>query len=336
MRGSARTPSPRCSIPRDRPGTPKGVINTQRMLCSNQEMIRTVMPLRRTTSRRSSATGCPGTTRSAATTISASCSTTAARSTSTTAGRCRGHSRPPCEPARRATTVYFNVPRGYEMLVPRLRADDAAAQALLLPLADAVLRRRRRCAAGCGRPPGDGGRRLRRRILLVTGLGATESAPFALCAGANPTMARLRRRARARRRAEAGAGRATSSKGALRGPNITPGYWREAELTAAAFDEEGYYKLGDALALRRSRRSVAGLHLRRPDRRGLQAVDRHVGAASARCASDCSAHFGDLVQEVVIAGHERDEVTALVFPSLRRVAARCAALAALRRGRRAG
>ena len=30
------------------------------------------------------------------------------------------------------------------------------------------------------------------------------------------------------------------------GPNVTPGYWRQPELTAKAFDEEGYYRLGDA------------------------------------------------------------------------------------------
>ncbi len=33
----------------------------------------------------------------------------------------------------------------------------------------------------------------------------------------------------------------------VRGPNITPGYWRQPELTAKAFDEEGFYQLGDAL-----------------------------------------------------------------------------------------
>ena len=33
----------------------------------------------------------------------------------------------------------------------------------------------------------------------------------------------------------------------LRGPNITPGYWKQPELSAAAFDQEGYYKMGDAL-----------------------------------------------------------------------------------------
>ena len=32
----------------------------------------------------------------------------------------------------------------------------------------------------------------------------------------------------------------------VKGPHITPGYWRQPELTAAAFDEEGYYRLGDS------------------------------------------------------------------------------------------
>jgi feruloyl-CoA synthase len=58
-------------------GQPKGVINTQLMLCANQ------------------ATGCRGITRSAATTISASCSTMAARSISTRASRCPARSKRP-------------------------------------------------------------------------------------------------------------------------------------------------------------------------------------------------------------------------------------------------
>src|SRR5262249_56619607 len=35
----------------------------------------------------------------------------------------------------------------------------------------------------------------------------------------------------------------------VRGPNVTPGYWKRADLTAAAFDEEGFYKPGDAVRL---------------------------------------------------------------------------------------
>ena len=44
----------------------------------------------------------------------------------------------------------------------------------------------------------------------------------------------------------------------VRGPNVTPGYWRDAELTRAAFDEEGFYRMGDALALVDRRRSGQG------------------------------------------------------------------------------
>ncbi|MFX5813330.1 feruloyl-CoA synthase, partial [Acinetobacter baumannii] len=32
-----------------------------------------------------------------------------------------------------------------------------------------------------------------------------------------------------------------------RGPNVTPGYWRAPEQTAEAFDEEGYFRSGDAV-----------------------------------------------------------------------------------------
>ena len=33
----------------------------------------------------------------------------------------------------------------------------------------------------------------------------------------------------------------------VKGPNVTPGYWRQPEISAASFDEEGYYRLGDAV-----------------------------------------------------------------------------------------
>src|SRR5881397_3154984 len=33
----------------------------------------------------------------------------------------------------------------------------------------------------------------------------------------------------------------------VRGPNVTPGYWKRPDLTAAAFDEDGFYKPGDAV-----------------------------------------------------------------------------------------
>ena len=121
---SARTPSQRCCSPRDRPGKPKGVINTQRMLCSNQEMIRTVLAFLARRAAGALLTGCRGTTPPAATTTSASCSTTAARSTSTKASRRRRSSTPRCATCARFRARRTSPCRGlYEMLMPHLRSD---------------------------------------------------------------------------------------------------------------------------------------------------------------------------------------------------------------------
>ena len=64
----------------------------------------------------------------------------------------------------------------------------------------------------------------------------------------------------------------------VRGPNVTPGYYRRDDLTRAAFDDEGFYRIGDALRFADPGDAVARPGVRRPRRRGLQALDRHVGA----------------------------------------------------------
>ena len=69
----------------------------------------------------------------------------------------------------------------------------------------------------------------------------------------------------------------------LRGPNIMPGYWRRPDLTAAAFDEEGFYKIGDALKPRRARQLRRGLRVRRPRLRGFQT--RHGNLGQRRTAA---------------------------------------------------
>ena len=67
----------------------------------------------------------------------------------------------------------------------------------------------------------------------------------------------------------------------LRGPHITPGYWRQEQLTRDAFDAEGFYKLGDALKFADPADPEQGLPVRRPHRRGLQAFHRHLGQRRA-------------------------------------------------------
>jgi feruloyl-CoA synthase len=101
----------------------------------------------------------------------------------------------------------------------------------------------------------------------------------------------------------------------LRGPNITPGYWRQRELTAQAFDEDGFYKLGDALKFEDPGDPRAGLLFD-----GRVAEDFklstgtwvNVGPLRARLLAQLEPYARD----VVIAGADRDEIGALIFPNL--------------------
>ena len=100
-----------------------------------------------------------------------------------------------------------------------------------------------------------------------------------------------------------------------KGPNVTPGYWRQPELTAAAFDEEGFYKFGDALKPVDPDDFDAGF-----DFDGRIAEDFKlasgtwvsVGPLRARFVAACA----PLVRDVVIAGINRDEISALVVLDL--------------------
>ena len=100
----------------------------------------------------------------------------------------------------------------------------------------------------------------------------------------------------------------------VRGPHVTPGYYGRPDLTQAAFDEEGFYRIGDAVKLAEAGRSVRGRCIRRPRRRGLQAFHRHLGHAGAVRVRLIAA-ADPLIQDAVITGHDRDEVGALVFLS---------------------
>src|SRR6266508_6819551 len=95
-------------------------------------------------------------------------------------------------------------------------------------------------------------------ILFLTGLGSTETAPMAI--------ARMWQSKDSTNMGVPVLGvelKLVPSHGKLearvRGPNITPGYWRQGEFTAQAFDEEGFYKLGDALKFEDPGDARAGL-----------------------------------------------------------------------------
>jgi feruloyl-CoA synthase len=99
------------------------------------------------------------------------------------------------------------------------------------------------------------------------------------------------------------------------GPNITPGYWREPELTAKAFDEEGFYRLGDALRPVDPDDLGAGFDFDgriSEDFKLASGTWVSVGPLRARFVATCA----PLVRDVVIAGINRDEIAALVILDL--------------------
>jgi len=296
-------------------GTPKGVINTQRMLCSNQEMLLATLPLLcerppilcdwlpwNHTFGGNHNFGI----------VLYNGGTMYIDEGRPTAG---AFDKTVANLAEIATTAYFNVPRGYDLLVPRLAADSSlathffsrlemcfcAAAALRQHIADDLTR-----LATAARPG--------YRIPFVTGLGATESAPFAICAGdAAFTGGRIGVPAPGVELKVTPVG--DQMEGRLRGPNITPGYWADPELTRAAFDEEGYYKLGDALGFYDPADPLKGFVFQgriAEDFKLSTGTFVRVGPLRAKLL----AHFGDLVFDIVIAGHDREFVSALVFPNI--------------------
>jgi feruloyl-CoA synthase len=98
----------------------------------------------------------------------------------------------------------------------------------------------------------------------------------------------------------------------VKGPNVTPGYFGRDDLTKAAFDEEGYYRIGDALKFVDPKKPELGFAFDgriAEDFKLSTGTWVHVGATRVKLIA-----AGDpLVQDAVITGHERNEVCALVF-----------------------
>ena len=212
-----------------------------------------------------------------------------------------------------APTFYFNVPKGYEALLPYLQKDAALRQNFFSRLkvlwfagagvSQYVFDQYKALAhATCGE-----------QILFLTGLGSTETAPFTLGRmwdtqdasnmGLPPPGVEVKL---------VPVGDKYEMR--LKGPHIFPGYWRQPELTAQAFDEEGYYRLGDAFVFQDEQAPQKGLIFRgriAEDFKLSTGTWVHVGPLRARFLE----HFAPMVRDVVIAGEGRSELAALVFPS---------------------
>jgi feruloyl-CoA synthase len=211
-------------------------------------------------------------------------------------------------------TVYFNVPKGYESLLPYLRDDSHLRQKFFARLHAMFF-------SGAALSPYVWNsldelavQETGSRVPMLTGLGATETAPFFM--SVKPSTSRS---GHVGLPVPGNDAKLVPDNGKLevraKGPNVTPGYWRQPELTRAAFDEEGFYKFGDALKPADVNNLEAGF-----DFDGRIAEDFKlasgtwvsVGPLRARFIAACA----PLVRDVVIAGINRDEISALVIPDL--------------------
>ena len=211
-------------------------------------------------------------------------------------------------------TVYFNVPKGYESLLPYLRDDRALREkffarlhamffsgAALSPFVWNSLDELAVQAKGY-------------RVPMLTGLGATETAPFFM--SVNPFTSRS---GHVGLPVSGNDAKLLPNNGKLevraKGPNVMPGYWRKPDLTAAAFDEEGFYKLGDALKPADPDNFDAGFDFDGrigEDFKLASGTWVSVGPLRARFVAACA----PLVRDVVVAGINRDEISALVVLDL--------------------
>ena len=211
-----------------------------------------------------------------------------------------------------APTVYFNVPKGYEELVAYLKREPDLCRVFfsrleLMFYAGAGLAQHvwddlnALAVATCGE-----------KVVMLTGLGSTETAPFALVCRSDVT----------------GSGivglpvpgvslklipNGDKLEALVRGPNVTPGYWRDPVQSAAAFDEEGYYRFGDALAFVDPATPDKGFMFDgriSEDFKLATGTWVNVGPLCARAV----AAMAPYARAVVVAGHDRDFIAILVVP----------------------
>jgi feruloyl-CoA synthase len=211
-------------------------------------------------------------------------------------------------------TVYFNVPKGYESLLPYLRDDRALRQKFFSRLHAMFF-------SGAALSPHIWNaldqlavQETGVRVPMLTGLGATETSPFFM--SVTPATSRS---GHVGLPVSGNDAKLIPNNGKLevraKGPNVTPGYWRQPELTAAAFDEEGFYKFGDAIKPVDPDDWHAGF-----DFDGRISEDFKLGSGTWVSVGPLRARFvaacAPLVRDVVIAGINRDELSALVILDL--------------------
>ena len=220
-------------------------------------------------------------------------------------------------------TVYFNVPRGFDMLIAALREDDELRHRFFRDVRFVFY-------AGAALPQNLWEaledlsiKTIGRAIPMVSAWGSTETSPLA-------TDCHFQ----AQRSGNIGVPipgteiklvpSGDKLEVRVRGPNVTPGYWKAPDLTAQAFDAENFYLIGDAVKLADPARPELGLFFDGRVSEDFKLTSgTWVSVGTLRVAG--IAALAPLAQDIVVCGHGGDDVRFLVFPNI----VACRALAQL-------
>ena len=211
-------------------------------------------------------------------------------------------------------TIYLNVPRGYAMLLDHLERDADLARNFFREL-DIVFY----AAAALPQSLWERIERLMdktlgARVPLIASWGTTETAPLA-----TSVHYRIDRAGNVGVPAPGTEIKLVPSGDRMevrvRGPNITPGYFKRPDLTRELFDDDGFYCPGDAMRLEDPRDPSRGLIFDgRIGENFKLSTGTWVGVGALRVAA--IAACGPVMEDGVLTGHDRDEVGLLAFPSL--------------------
>ena len=291
-------------------GVPKGVINTHRMLCSDQAAIRWAWPFLEDEPP-VLVDWLPW-----SHTFGGNHNLNLALFNGGTIHIDDGRPAPPLFPKTLAAlnavppTLYFNVPAGYALLAPALENDPALAERFFsrlrfmfyaaAALPDALAARLRALAS----------RHADHQVPLTSSWGTTETSPAATTMhylgaptgcigvpypGVSVKLAPVGDKLEIR----------------VKGPNVTPGYYRHPELTEATFDEDGYYRSGDAARLIDDHDPNRGLMFDGRIAENFKLLTGTwvaVGALRTRLLSDAG-----FLSDAVIAGQDAEYAAALAW-----------------------
>ena len=222
-------------------------------------------------------------------------------------------------------SIYFNVPRGYDILIPYFERDPVLREVFFKNL-DVIFY----AAAALTQSTWEklenlSKQTIGRRVVMLSGWGATETSPDCTqvywpiskagviglpIPGTEIKLVPNEEKLEIR----------------VRGPNVMPGYYKNPMLTEEAFDEEGFYCIGDAGKFEDPLNPIKGIVF---DGRVSENFKLSTGTwvSVGNLRTSIVACADNVIQDLVITGHDRDEIGVLVFPNLLGCRALCPELA---------